>query len=384
MKLFQGYDSGMKRMRLGLVLGLALGLVGVSAWGQSVAFERAGHLRRGINLSMWYAQANDYSAQRLTTYTTLADFKLVKSLGFDHARLSINPETLMLDGKPDQLYPEAIARLDKTVEEITATGLVVILDIHPEMPYVEALGQGKDAPAKFLVFWETFATHFAKTDPKRVYFEVLNEPHIEDSYRWAGIQSKAVAAIRTIAPLHTIIATGNHWGGFEGLKELEPVRDSNVIYSFHDYDPMMFTHQGATWSMASLKPLRGVPYPSTPENIAPLLGQETDDDGKKQLAWYGTEHWDSARVDKEIAAAAEWGAQHKVPVWCGEFGVYKAYAEPAARAAWLHDMRVSFEAHKVGWSMWDYQGSFALVTKASGKTMVDASVADALGLKAQQ
>jgi hypothetical protein len=367
----------MKRLLVGLVCGLAT----VSGWGQGIAFERAAHLRRGINLSMWYAQANDYSAHRLTTYTTVDDFKLVKSLGFDHARLSINPEPLMLDGKPDALDPEAIARLDVTVEEITATGLVVILDIHPDMPYVEALGQGNDAPAKLLTFWKTFATHFANTDPKRVYFEVLNEPHMEDSFRWAGIQSRAVAAIRAIAPMHTIIATGNHWGGVDGLLELEPVRDSNVIYSFHDYDPMTFTHQGAGWSTPYLKTLRGVPYPSTPENVAPLMGLEADDRGKREITKYGDEHWGSARVDKEIASAADWGIQHKVPVWCGEFGVYKTYAEPAARAAWLHDMRVAFQAHHIGWSMWDYQGGFALVSKANGKTSVDESVASALGLK---
>jgi hypothetical protein len=44
-------------------------------------------------------------------------------------------------------------------------------------------------------------------------------------------------------------------------------------------------------------------------------------------------------------------------------------------------MRVGFEAHHVGWAMWDYQGGFALVSKANGKTTVDAPVAAALGLK---
>jgi len=371
----------MRRLLAGLVFGI--GLAAASGWGQGIAFERAAQLRRGINLSMWYAQANDYSAQRLTTYTTVDDFKLVKSLGFDHARLSINPEPLMLNGKPDALDPEAIARLDMTVEEITATGLVVILDIHPDMPYVEALGQGDDAPAKLLIFWKAFAAHFANTDPNQVYFEVLNEPHMEDSFRWAGIQDHAVAAIRAVAPMHTIIATGNHWGGIEGLLELEPVRDDNVIYSFHDYDPMTFTHQGATWSTPYLKTLRGVPYPSTPENVASLAAQEADARGKQELTKYGAERWDAGLVDKEIVSAADWGSRHNVPVWCGEFGVYKAYTEPAARAEWLHDMRVSFEARRIGWSMWDYQGSFALVSKSNGKTRVDASVAAALGLRAQ-
>ena len=349
---------------------------------QGIAFERAAHLQRGINLSMWYAQARDYSAERLTTYTTEDDFKLVRSLGFDHVRLSINPEPLIEDGHPDALEPAAIARLDKTVAEITATGLVVILDIHPEMPYVMALGQGNASVTNFFKFWQAFATHYASTDPRQVYFEVLNEPHIEDSYRWAGIQSKAVEGIRAVAPHHTIIATGNRWGGVAGLLELEPIRDDNVIYSFHDYDPMAFTHQGATWSTPFLKQLHGVPYPSTPENIAPLLALETEDSGKQQLAHYGTERWDAKHVDLEITTAATWGMQHKVPVWCGEFGVFRTYAEPAARARWLHDMRVALEAHNIGWSMWDYQGGFALITKANGKTSVDPPIAAALGLKA--
>ena len=258
----------MTRLLAVLALGFATAIGTSQVQGKGIAFERAEHLRGGINLSMWYAQASDYSPQRLCAYTTAEDFRLIKSLGLDHARLSINPEPLMLNGKPDTLEPAAIARLDQTVTEITATGLVVILDVHPEMPYVEALGKEDNAPARFLEFWKTFATHFAKTNPKLVYFEVLNEPHSIDSALWARLQRQAIAEIRSIAPSHTIIATGSNWGGVQGLLELAPIADDDIIYSFHDYDPMAFTHQGATWSTPYLKPLRFVPYPSTPENVA--------------------------------------------------------------------------------------------------------------------
>ncbi len=123
-----------------------------------------------------------------------------------------------------------------------------------------------------------------------------------------------------------------------------------------------------------------MPYPSTPENVAPLLAAATDE-AKKPLTEYGKEHWDAQRVDAEIGRAAAWGSEHHVPVWCGEFGVYRRFAAPAARAEWLHDMRVSLEAHHIGWSMWDYQGSFALVNKAGGAAKVDTAVAEALALK---
>jgi endoglucanase len=81
-----------------------------------------------------------------------------------------------------------------------------------------------------------------------VFFEILNEPSMDDLYRWEGIQDRAVAMIRRVAPRHTIIATAAAWGHQDGLLAMEPVRDENVIYTFHDYDPMWFTHQGATWS----------------------------------------------------------------------------------------------------------------------------------------
>lgn len=351
------------------------------AMGQGIAFERAQHLQHGINLSMWYAQARDYSAERLASYTNDADFKLVRSLGFDSARLSINPVPLIADQAAGTLRPEAMARLDKTVAEITATGLVVVLDIHPEKDYEDALLKNDGDAQNFLKFWTAFASHYAKTDPTHVYFEILNEPEISNDAPWEAIQTKAVAAIRQAAPHHTIIATGAQWGGISGLTGLTPLADDNIIYSFHDYDPMWFTHQGASWAGSQFEKVRGVPYPSSPETVAPLLGMETDAAGKAGLQHYGEEHWNAERVDAGITKAADWGTAHHVPVWCGEFGVYKTYSDPAMRAAWIRDMRVALEAHSIGWAMWDYQGGFALVDKADGKTTVNQAVVAALGLK---
>ena len=57
----------------------------------SSAWRRSQRLRHGINASEWFAQSTDYSLQRLSTYTTLDDIALMRRLGFDHVRLSIDP-----------------------------------------------------------------------------------------------------------------------------------------------------------------------------------------------------------------------------------------------------------------------------------------------------
>ncbi|HWZ50574.1 MAG TPA: cellulase family glycosylhydrolase [Granulicella sp.] len=354
---------------------------------ESLAFQRATHVRRGINLSMWYAQAPEYSAERLASFTTPGDFRLIKSLGFDHVRLSINPEPLIAEnsGSPDKrvvtLRPDAMARLDQTVSQITATGLVLILDIHPEKEYQQTLARGDQGVASFLAFWKTFAAHFAGSDPRQVYFEVLNEPAMADNTRWAGIQARAVAIIRAATPRHTVIATGGEWGGIPGLLAIQPVHDDNVLYSFHDYDPMWFTHQGASWAGQEFSVLRNVPYPSSPATVGPILNLETTASGKQGLTEYGQQRWNRQRIDAEIAGVAAWGAQHRVPVYCGEFGVFRDFADPAMRARWLHDMRDSLEAHHIGWDMWDYQGGFALIVRINGQPKVDGPIATALGLK---
>jgi endoglucanase len=187
--------------------------------------------------------------------------------------------------------------------------------------------------------------------------------------------------IRAQAPRHTIIAGGANWNGINGLLALEPFRDNNIVYTFHDYNPMTFTHQGATWAGESLKPLHDVPYPSTPENVAALLPGLSSDASRKELAWYGQQRWGIAIMEKEIGVAVDWARERHVPLWCGEFGVYIEHSQPADRDRWIADMRKTLEKDGVGWAMWDYRGGFALVKKEGEVSVVDAGVAEALGVK---
>jgi len=345
----------------------------------TLAFTRAQHLRRGINLSMWYAQSSDYSPERLENYTTTADFELIHNVGFDHVRLSINPEPLIAETTAATLRPEALARLDHSVQQITSLGLVVILDIHPEEPWKRDADASADGALKLLTFWRRFAQHFASTDPGLVYFEILNEPST-DVYRWAGLQARLVAEIRAVAPQHTIIATGGSWGGLDDLLLTEPVRDDNVIYSFHDYEPFTFTHQGASWMGPVQALTTGVPYPSSPEIIDPLLAALPDEAARIALKRYGEDRWNKRRIQEEIGLVADWAQRKHVPIYCGEFGAYKTFTNPADRARWLRDMREVLEQYKIGWDMWDYQANFGIVTKTANTPTADPAIVDALGL----
>ncbi len=355
-----------------------------SAHREYLAFARAEKLKRGINASEWFAQVYDklgYTPQHFQAWTTADDIALIKSMGFDHVRLSVNPQPLMNNREPNKIPQDYLASLDAAVKMILDRGLAVVIDLHPESDFKARLTKDDEYVERFADFWRALAAHYSSWDADRVFLEIMNEPEFTDRYRWLGVQMKLAAAIRQGAPALTIIAAGARWSIDDELVFQEPLHDPNIIYNFHFYEPHIFTHQGATWGAYYWHWLREVKYPSSPESaerVALLVPDEMD---RLQVIRYGYDHWDAARIESEMKQAAEWASRHGVPLVCNEFGVYRAYAEPDDRAAWIRDVRTALERNGIGWSMWDYSGSFGVVAKKDGKTVVDDGVLRALGLK---
>jgi endoglucanase len=343
---------------------------------------RFAHLRHGINLSHWFAQSptGQYDQQRLTTYMTASDFDLIKSMGFDHVRFTLDPTPLFFPWQPDKLNTDYLRLVDDAVQMPLSRGLAVIIDIHPSSDFKQKLARGEHDMEGFTDFWHALAAHFAATDPEHLFFEVMNEPEMTDGWRWYGVQTQLVASIRSAAPQHTIVVTGHGWSAVNSLVALEPLADRNVVYNFHYYDPHTFTHQSATWGAELWHHLPRVHYPSQPGADAELIQSLPQFTQKLDLVRYDQDRWGRERIEAEIAQVATWAALHHVRVTCNEFGVYQK-ADPEERAAWLRDVRTSLEQHGIGWTMWDYAGGFDVVSGDPGHRVPDDRVLKALGLK---
>ena len=380
----------MGRVKLRVVFLLLIGLLAcggaaqTGSAGASPAFVRAARLKRGINASDWFAQVNDkrgYTREHFQAWTTADDIALIKSMGFDHVRLSVNPQPMFTEREPNKIPAEYLGYLDAAVKMILDHGLAVVIDLHPESDFKARLAKDDNFVEQFADFWRALAAHYSTWDADLVFLEILNEPEFTDRYRWLGVQAKLAAAIREGAPAHTIIAAGARWSNDDELVFQEPLHDPNIMYNFHFYEPHIFTHQGATWGAYYWHWLRGVSYPSSPESaerVAALVPGEVE---RLQLIRYGHERWDAARIESEVKQAAEWARRRGVPLVCNEFGVYREYSDPQDRAAWLRDVRTAFERNGIGWAMWDYSGSFGVVTKKDGKAVPDENVQRALGMK---
>jgi endoglucanase len=366
-------------------------LLASASWAQvqpakqsAVPATRLANIRHGINLSEWFAQVYDpkgYTKEHFESWTTASDIALIKSAGFDHVRLSVNPQPIMDAVRSRNGSAEYFGYLDAAVKMILDAGLAVEIDMHPDSDFKERLAKEDEFVERFADFWSTVAQHYASWDSDRVFFEILNEPEMRDAYRWYGVEAKLAAAIRRAAPANTILATGANWDNDDDLLFLEPLPDPNVVYVFHFYGPHIFTHQGATWGEYYWHWLKGLHYPSSPENAAQVAALVPEARERLQVIRYGQDHWDASRIEVEINQASDWARQRGVPFICNEFGVYRAFADPQDRVAWIKDVRMSLERHNIGWAMWDYSGSFGVVTNRETKAKLDEVTVRALGLK---
>jgi aryl-phospho-beta-D-glucosidase BglC (GH1 family) len=352
--------------------------------GVQTAFARVQHLKHGINASEWFAQsASDYSAARTNRYTDAQDIALMASLGFDSVRLSIDATPLeQYPRGKDGLSVDFVARLDRAVDAMLANGMAVEIDLHPEDSWKQQLRTSNEQVDRMTSLWRRLAAHYADRDPDRIFFEILNEPEVSDPYRWSGIQARVAAAIREVAPRQTIIATGPNYSAIMDLLRMHPLADGNVIYNFHFYEPIEFTHQGAGWGAGWWTYTHDIPYPATEASMEAALKLVPEAADRAELERYWLDHWDAKRMRTMVDEAAAWGKSNGVPLLCNEFGVYRVHSDPQSRMRWLHDFRTALEADGIGWTMWDYRGGFGVVWKEDGQpAKVDPAVVEALGLK---
>lgn len=329
---------------------LILLISGFSGHSQEVLFNR------GVNLTNWF-QAWSPGAIQFGKYSK-ADFENIQSLGCDVIRLPINLHSMTLgapDYRPDPLF---LTFLDSAVTWAEDLGLHLILDNHTFDPSTDT----DPAVEHILVkIWGHLAKYY-KDRYENLYYEILNEPHGIDDAVWGEIQRKAIEAIRVHDQEHTIIVGGANWNSFHNLEFIPEYDDDNLIYTFHFYDPFLFTHQGSTWNTPSMDEIRGIPFPYDADRMPPLHSKYNGTWIQNIYDDYPV-HGVEKKVREMIDIAVAFGEERNVPIFCGEFGVYDVVSDPEDRVYWYKVVREYLEEHDIPWTMWDYHGGFGVFRK---------------------
>lgn len=331
---------------------------------------------RGVNVTNWF-QASSAQQIQFTKFTR-QDFLNIKSLGCDVIRLPINLHA-MTNGSPDYIIdPLFFTFLDSAVSWAEELQIHLLLDNHTFDP---AVNTDPEIGPVLIKVWTQMAEHY-KDRSEFIYYEVLNEPHGILDKLWGEIQQSVIDSIRSIDTIHTIIVGPAGWNSYNNLNAIPLYSDTNLIYTFHFYDPFMFTHQGASWTDPSMVPLAGVPFPYDSARM-PSCPPELEDTwiewSLNNYAVDGTVE----RIQNLIHIAVSFMNNRKVPLFCGEFGAYQPNSDEPDRVRYYEAVSECFETNGIPWTIWDYKGGFGIFEEGSGDMFdydLNIPLVEALGL----
>ena len=316
----------------------------------------------GINLGGWYSQCN-HTEERYDTFITEDDFKTIKSWGLDHVRLPVDYNLVENDdGTPKS---DGFARIEKAALWCKNNNLNMILDLHKTAGFSFDAGEKEigffDSPQlqeRFYLLWERFAAKFANVFEGtncEICFELLNEV-TDQSYSktWNEIAKKCIERIRKFAP-DTKILVGSYWNNsLASVKDLDPPYDSNVVYNFHCYEPLLFTHQGAQWVGPNMNPDYRLPLDSTYEEYIKKTAEKVGQIGTAFGAFDKKGSPDEHYFETIFAEAIDIAEKRNVLLYCGEYGVID-HADPNDILKWYGLISKVFDNHGIGRAAWSYK-----------------------------
>jgi len=333
---------------------------------QPEAALRTAPFSKGVNFSGWF---ESFSATGIpfTKYTE-QDFIDVKSLGVDVIRLPVKMHS-MTGGEPHYtIDPLLFKFLDIAVDWAEKHGIYIIIDNHSFDP---VRGIDDDIDRILIPIWTQIAQRY-KDRSDYVIYEILNEPHGISDARWGEVQGMVIEAIRRIDQRHAIVVGGTDYNSIGKLSAIPKYTDPNLIYTFHFYDPYLFTHQGASWGGPPLlTPLAGVPFPADrrrmPRIPSELRGTWVESSLNNSYANDAAYSKLSGALDRAVAFSRE----RDVPVFCGEFGVYMINSHPEDRVRWYAFVAGALDRRNISRASWDYYGGFGVFNSDNGDFYYD-------------
>ena len=288
---------------------------------------------KGVDLGGWFSQC-DYSKERLDGFIQEEDFARIASLGLDHVRLPFDFNIIETrDGS--EIIEDGYARIGHAIGLCRKYGLNIVLDLHKTAGFSFDAGEAEAGffenekyQERFYAIWEQMAARFGQ-DPEHVAFELLNEV-TDPSYieTWNRICRTCIGRIRALAP-EVVILVGSYWNNHvSAVKALDKPYDENIVYNFHCYEPLMFTHQGAPWV------------------------RDMDTSFRQPFGESGTTE---AYFEEMFAEAIEYAKAQGTVLYCGEYGVIDR-ASPEDTLEWYRVINRVFKKHGIGRAAWTWRG----------------------------
>lgn len=330
--------------------------------------EKLTGFQAGVNLGGWLSQYRIYDHQHFKSFISSSDIEQIAGWGMDHVRLPIDYPILEDDQQPYAYKESGFAYIDQCLNWCQANGLNVVLDLHSapgysfDAPGTNSLFDSLELQQRLLALWQALAAHYAGRKQPAIIFELLNEITLPSSAPWNKLAHQLFSSIRAIDTTHWIMVGGNEWNSISALKEIALFDDPRVVYTFHYYDPLPFTHQKAPWVEELQAFDQELVYPGNIPGLSEFLDKKPS--YQKRLERFRGIQMDKQFLQKDIQQALDFLHQSGRPLYCGEFGVIES-APRDSRLNWHRDFVALLREYQIGHACWSYkQMDFGLVDQA--------------------
>jgi hypothetical protein len=316
--------------------------------------------RLGVNLGGWLSQFKAPDTSHFEAWIGPADIERIAGWGMDHVRLPIDYQILEDDAEPGRYKESGFAYIDRCLEWCGRWGLDLVLDMHraPGYSFDAASGSNRlfEDPAlqeRLKKLWTALASRYAGSRSPLIVFELLNEIVLSSSEPWNELTRELRGAVRAADPGAWIMIGGIDWNSVGALKYLEVFDDPRMLYSFHFYEPMPFTHQKAYWADEFRDYGRELMYPGRAEGLEEFLAEYPA--YRARMERYTGRELDARFMEEALQPAVDFMRDTGMPLYCGECGVIDR-APPAGRRAWYRDFTRLMRGLGIGFAPWSYKG----------------------------
>lgn len=381
-------------------------------------------LRRGINLWPWFSLTREFPAPR-TDYDwppfqldrqvpTLRDLGQLRRAGFDFVRIPVDPGPIVAAAPRERAI--LLDQVMAAVASALGQDFAVVLNLHANAAthhWTPAHLFGSEAASGFSAYLgliAELARRLVRLGPDRVALEPVNEPFQAcGAAEWERVQKRMLGAARSAAADLTLVATGacgSMIAGLEPLKATSLAAFEPLLFTFHFYEPYLFSHQGAKWMSEPFYPaLNAVPWPASRGTLETTLaavrarmaelGQPASGRGagayretERVLKEYFDARPDRPFIEGYLRQVRAWSQREGVApgrILMGEFGAVRtgpgiAASAPADRARYVRDVRMSAEAQGFPWAFWNLFDSLGLLADDVSRQL-DPAMIEALGLR---
>ena len=316
----------------------------------------------GVNLGGWFSQWN-HTEERYDNFIKEEDFATIKGWGLDHIRLPIDYE--LVETADGQKIERGYERIREAAKWCATNNLNMILDLHKTCGYSFDAGykeagffEDEKLQERFYKLWESLAENFKDVfegTNNEICFELLNEV-TDQSYckKWNAIARNCIERIRAIAP-DTKILVGSYWNNsLAAVKDLDPPYDKNIVYNFHCYEPLLFTHQGAPWVGPNMNTDFRFPLKSTFADYIKMTSEKVGQIGTAFGAFAPDATVDVNYFETIFAEAVKAAEERGVLLYCGEYGVIDR-VNPEDTLEWYKLISTVLNKHGIGRAAWSFR-----------------------------